>query len=375
LALARLLAAELGGTLVEHERFLTASIEDARGGRLDIATARAERYEAPGALPRVRPAEIGEDLRRRDFSVNAMAAELASGAFLLIDPLGGRNDLSQHRLRILHPLSFVEDPTRIFRAARYGARLGLVPDQWTRACLDLAIDLGPYAALSGHRLVAEFELIMGEPRAITILETLGTIGAFRLLDPRYRYSQATAARLAGLDALRTWTAARAVPASSLDLFLLAILGDHDPDITRTALGRLGLGGEGAQQLVDLLGRRGSLEEALRGAPTRSAAARLLRGRPAAELAWLWFSGDHTVRDQVTRFVEHDAAVEPWLRGEEVMALGIAKGPEVARALEALRDGRLDGTIVDRVAAEAHVRRQAGSRVASEQERAGQREEG
>ncbi|MGH7334199.1 MAG: hypothetical protein ACREKS_15945 [Candidatus Rokuibacteriota bacterium] len=375
LAVARLLAAEVHGSLVEHARFLTASVEDRTGQRVDIATARAERYEVPGALPRVRSAGIGEDLRRRDFAVNAMAAELSSGAFLLIDPFGGQRDLQQRRLRILHPLSFVEDPTRIFRAARYGARLHFAPDVWTAVCLDLAIALGPYVALSGQRIMAELELILREPQAATAFATLGTIGAFRLLDPRYRYTPSTAARLGDLDAVRAWTAARAMPASFTELLLLAVLGDQDPDITGPALGRLGLSGEGAQRLVDALGRRRSLGETLRRTPTRSAAARLLRGRPAVELAWLWLSGDPLVRREVTRFVDHDGTVEPWLRGDEIVARGVAKGPEVAQILELLRDGRLDGTIANRVAAEQYVRRRAGGLGASAQERPGQREEG
>jgi tRNA nucleotidyltransferase/poly(A) polymerase len=375
LAVARLLAAELHGALVEHARFLTASVQSEAGQRVDIATARAEGYEMPGALPRVRPAEIAEDLRRRDFSVNGMAAELSSGAFLLVDPLGGQNDLRRRRLRIVHPLSFVEDPTRIFRAARYGARLDLAPDPWTAACLDLAIELAPYTALSGQRIVAELELILREPRAATALATLGTVGAFRLLDRRYRYTHVTAARLADLDALRAWAAAHSVPASPLELLLLAVLGDQAPHITRTALERLGLSGEGGQRLGDVLGRAGSLGEALRATTTRSAAARLLRGRPGVELAWLWLGGDTAVRREVTRFLDHDARVEPWLGGDEVMALGIARGPGVAQILEALRDGRLDGTITDRAAAELHVRRQAGSPEASGPGRAWEREEG
>ena len=154
LGVARELARELAGSLVEHERFLTASVTlaTASGGvsRIDIATARAERYERPGALPHVLPAGIEEDLRRRDFTVNAMAIELASGALELLDPLGGASDLRQRRLRVLHPLSFVEDPTRIVRAARYGTRLGLRPDAWTRRCQALALGLGPYPALSGQ---------------------------------------------------------------------------------------------------------------------------------------------------------------------------------------------------------------------------------
>lgn len=375
LEVARLLAAEIHGTLVEHKRFLTASVEEEAGQRIDIATARVERYEVPGALPRVRPASIDEDLRRRDFSANAMAAELSSGALLLVDPLGGRNDLQQHRLRILHPLSFVEDPTRIFRAARYGARLDLAPDPWTAACLDLAIELGPYPALSGQRMVAELELILHEPQAATACATLATVGAFRLLDSRYRYTPATAARLAELDAVRAWTAARALPVSALELLLLAVLGDQDPDISRPALRRLGLSGEGAERLADALEGRGTVGEALGEAPTRSAVVRILRGRPAVALAGMWLRGDPTVRREITRFVDHDTRVEPWLKGVDIMALGIAKGPQVAHVLESLRDGRLDGTIADRAAAEAHVRRWAGRVEAGEHKRPEARKEG
>jgi tRNA nucleotidyltransferase (CCA-adding enzyme) len=360
LAVARLLAAEIHGALVEHERFLSASVQGEAGQRIDIATARIERYEMPAALPRVRPAGIGEDLLRRDFSVNAMAAELSSGAFLLVDPLGGRNDLQRRRLRVLHPLSFVEDPTRIFRAARYGARLALMHDRWTAACLRLAIELAPYRALSGQRILAELELILHEPRPAAACATLGNVGAFRLLDPRYRYTQATAGRVEDLDAVRVWTSTRDVPASALELLVLALLGDQDPDVSRTALGRLGLSGDGAERLADALTAPERVGEALRGAPSRSATARLLRGRPAVELAWVWLRGDPTVRRVLTQFVDHDAKVEPWLRGAEIVARGIARGPEVAQILESLRDGRLDETIADRAAADAYVRRRADS---------------
>ncbi len=122
---ARALASALGAPIVEHERFLTATVGPTPAGPVDVATARAERYETRGAVPRVMPSSIAQDLRRRDFTVNAMAVELASGTLALLDPHGGRQDLEARRLRILHPASFVEDPTRIFRAARYAARLGL----------------------------------------------------------------------------------------------------------------------------------------------------------------------------------------------------------------------------------------------------------
>src|SRR5204862_7959974 len=188
LAVARRLAQALGGTLREHQRFLTASVETLGAGRIDVATARTERYETRGALPRVMPAAIEEDLRRRDFSVNAMAIELASGAWGLLDPFGGREDLARRRLRVLHPLAYVEDPTRLFRAARHGARLGLTPDRATLAAQALALRLVPYPALSGQRIVAELERILVEPRAAETLARLGRRRAFRMLDTRDRVS-------------------------------------------------------------------------------------------------------------------------------------------------------------------------------------------
>ncbi|HEY3185852.1 MAG TPA: hypothetical protein VGJ70_00165, partial [Solirubrobacteraceae bacterium] len=149
-------------TVLSHPAFGTAVVEGLAVGRVDVATARRERYAAPGALPDVQFSAIGDDLARRDFTVNAMAVELASGSLLLLDPLGGREDLARHRLRILHPLSFVEDPTRILRAARYAGRLGLRLDSRARKARTLAIGLAPYPALSPARIAAEMERVLDD---------------------------------------------------------------------------------------------------------------------------------------------------------------------------------------------------------------------
>src|SRR6266540_1038722 len=148
-AFARRVHEEIGGSLVIHEEFATASIEGAASpagpplGRIDIASARREQYDAPGALPVVRVATVDEDLRRRDFSVNALAVALQPSAFgRLLDPLGGWPDLRRRRLRPLHPLSFVEDPTRIFRAARYASRLRFRLDAGGVRALRLALKVG-----------------------------------------------------------------------------------------------------------------------------------------------------------------------------------------------------------------------------------------
>jgi tRNA nucleotidyltransferase (CCA-adding enzyme) len=154
------LAAGLGGEVLEHERFGTAKVK-LNGHELDIATARSESYPHPGALPVVEPAAvIVDDLRRRDFTINAMAIPLR-GEPHLIDPHGGQSDLATGRLRVLHDDSFVDDPTRAIRAARYAARFGFELEQRTAELIREA----NLAAVSTDRREAELLRLAAEKNA------------------------------------------------------------------------------------------------------------------------------------------------------------------------------------------------------------------
>ena len=352
-AVARRLARAVGGSVIEHRRFLTASIETRAFGRIDVATSRSERYESPGALPRVMPASIGEDLRRRDFTVNAMAIELASGEFGLIDPLGGRLDLARRRLRTLHPLSYVEDPTRIFRAARYAARLGLSPDRATRRSQALALRLAPYAALSGQRIAAEIEHILDETRAADILTGLGRSGAFRLLDPRYRFTATSRRRVKELAGAFAWAHAHALDVDAVGLAALALVDGQPPVVADAALARLGFSGGPLAILKRALTTGPALAAELARASSPSERARHLRGRAPLELAWLWLSGGD-LRAALDWFVTIDPRLVS-LDGDDVVALGVPRGPAVARVLAEVRDARLDGTLANRAMEEEHVR--------------------
>jgi tRNA nucleotidyltransferase (CCA-adding enzyme) len=358
LGVARALAARRGGRIVEHGRFLTASIAGEPGDeirRVDIATARAERYEARGALPRVTPAGILADLRRRDFSVNAMAVELGSGLFGLLDPLGGRADLAARRLRVLHPLSFVEDPTRIFRAARYAVRLGLRHDLWSAAALRLALRLVPYPRLSGSRLTAELDRIVAEPASGAILGRLGNAGAFRLVDARYRFTPRTAARARALGDAIGWSRAHGLAARPLELAVVTLLADQEVGVTAAALRRLAFSGETLARLERAVGAAPDVAAALRGVHAPSARARRLRRLHPLELAWLRVAGDARARTAVEWFVERGGGAAPALRGHDVIALGVPPGPAVARTLERLTDARLDGAVGDVDGERAYVR--------------------
>lgn len=353
-ALARAFAAARGASIVEHARFLTASVTVGDLGRVDFATARSERYEQPGALPRVMPSTILQDLGRRDFTVNALAIELAGEGWEILDPAGGRRDLAARRLRVLHPLSFVEDPTRIFRAARYATRLGLAFDAWTAAAQTRALRLGPYPALSGPRLVAELELVLGEARLTDILWKLGRTGTFRLFDPRYRFSQRTVAHVGALPETLSWSRQRGLPIAPLELALLALVGDQGREIAAAVLARLGFGGEPLARLLRALEavHEGAGQLTLRG--TASERARPLWDRSDLELAGFWLAGATGTRSTVDWFLSHVRGARPALNGDAVVALGVPRNAEVARVLSELRDARLDGVVTDRDGEVAYV---------------------
>jgi tRNA nucleotidyltransferase (CCA-adding enzyme) len=351
-AVARALADALHGTLVEHERFLTASVRAPGHGRIDVATARSERYDTPGALPRVLPAPIAQDLHRRDFSVNAMAVEVTSEAWDLLDPFAGTVDLAQRRLRILHPLSFVEDPTRLLRAARYAARLALRPDAWTARCQALALRLAPYPALSGQRTAGELDRLLDEPQAAAALTILARGGVPRLLDPRWRFTRGTARHLGGVAATLAWVKAERV-ARPLAVAALALALDQPPAVGSAMVGRLGLSGEPLSELRRALGEAPALIRDLAGmAP--SAAGRALRSATGATLAAVHLAGG-AARERAEWWTARGRAVAPLLGGDDVIALGVTRGPSVAAALAALRDARLDGRVVDRTAEMDYVR--------------------
>ncbi len=350
LALARRLAADLGSRLEIHGTFQTASLTRAGALRIDVVTARRERYRAPGALPEVSPASLEEDLGRRDFSINAMALALSPSGFGdLFDPLLGRADLARRRIRILHPLSFVEDPTRIFRAVRYQTRLGLSLDSGSRRAMRVASRIAAYPALSGQRLLAELELILSEPRPERSLTALGRLAAFRLLDPSYRFPPLAAKRVADLGALLSWLRERAIPVEPLAVSLLALVGHLSAAVAERCLKRLALAGEPLFRLVTALREGPALAAELarqREAPA-SRQASLLRGHPLETLGAAWLAGGGWVRRQVEWFLTEGRTIHPLLGGDDLLALGVAPGPRIGQLLDRLRDRWLDGHTVTR----------------------------
>ncbi len=172
--------ARLTGSEVEaFTRFGTSIVVIPGFGKVDVATARTESYESPGALPSVKKSGIVQDLYRRDFTLNAMALSLSPGYFLhLLDPFQGLDDLKKGRIRALHANSFVDDPTRIFRAVRFEQRFKTRIEEKTQKWLSASVKADSIKTVSGERLRNELRLIFQEPhpeKAVWRLEELGVL--------------------------------------------------------------------------------------------------------------------------------------------------------------------------------------------------------
>jgi tRNA nucleotidyltransferase (CCA-adding enzyme) len=203
IAFAQALADALGGRAHPHERFGTGVVLYGDGERIDVVTARTEFYEQPAALPTVEHASIREDLFRRDFTINAMAVSLKGDDFgRLVDPFGGRRDLDEGTVRVLHNLSFIDDPTRIFRAVRYEARYGFRMDGQTERLARSCIEMGLVGDLSSARLRDELVALLDEPAAPRAIVRLGDLGAGRAIHAHLAADEDAAGLLGRLRELR-----------------------------------------------------------------------------------------------------------------------------------------------------------------------------
>jgi len=333
------LQARLGGALALHPAFGTATVTLPTGLTIDVAGARAEAYDYPGALPNVRAGDLAADLARRDFTVNALAVRVHPAPPELIDPFGGLVDLEARRLRVLHPLSFVEDPTRLVRGARLAGRLGLRFDGDAVAKAQAALRPAVVANVSGQRLRAELELTLAEARVAPALRQLEALGALsglyglRLDEPAcLRLDEAR-----GEGARREPHPAEGGAAGGGDRpdplpYVLLLLAATPPDAAAEALVRF----HWPKRVAQLLAR-------VRAAvatppPLTDGALAGLEGAGRRALAAL--APQHATA--VAAF-EH-APPEPKVRGRDVLSLGLAPGPGVGRVLARIDDERAAGRV-------------------------------
>jgi tRNA nucleotidyltransferase (CCA-adding enzyme) len=337
-AFARRLGRALNVPARVHERFGTATLPLPGAGPLDLARSRRETYAAPGALPRVEPAPIAEDLGRRDFTINAMALELAPGRRLL-DPFGGKADLARRVVRMLHPGSAADDPTRAFRAVRYANRLGFRVDPETRHWIAQASRSRAFDAVSGDRLRRELRLIFSEENRAGAMRLLRDLDLDRVIDPALPRDASVLPRMRRAEAI----AARHPGETTWLLYLLAWTSGLGHSARERLSRRLSLAGAEAR----IFRSWPVVFEALRtGGPGQSVSSILARGLSEDELAATAATGGGATGRRLERALAA-RRTRLAIAGRDLLDAGVPAGRGIGEAMKATLSARRDGKISPR----------------------------
>jgi len=336
------LAERIGGTVKRHPRFMTANFRSADGSlSIDVASARTETYAEPGALPEGEPADLGRDLVRRDFTVNAMALALWQDRFgELFEFPDANSDLLARVLRVTHDNSFIDDPTRLLRLLRYGARLGFTAEPHTEELARAAVEADATATVSGGRIRDELLDLLAERSAVVGVESMYALGLDRALHPKfdadeYVVARATNEQVDGLrqELLLLALCSRAMDGATLDAWLDHLkLPRRDAEIVAEAVGR------GAGLLVEL-GEAG----------TNAEVDALLRPLHAETIvhALALPGGDRETADLARAWLQERSGGKLEISGADLRDAGVGEGPIIGRALAETLEATLNGAIEGR----------------------------
>jgi len=352
-AVARALGARLDARVHVHEAFQTAAVFAAADLRLDLATARTEHYERPGALPEVAPGGLRQDVFRRDFTINTLAVRLAPPGFgRLLDYFGGRRDLQAGKIRVLHGLSFIEDPTRAYRAIRFALRLGFEISSETAHLMRVALREEVFARLSPERLRREVQHILGEKRLVRAVHMLEEYQLLSVLHPALRGTRTIYTRLERAeealawyrllfrgDEVSAWTVALGVLADKLDeASREELLGRLRPG--RAVDGFLREAPERVHEVIGRLARRRSLRASRVHDVCHGHSREML-------LLAMSMTGREEVRRSLSLYLSQLRDVRPDIDGADLLAAGVPEGPAIAVGLDVALRAKLDGKAPDR----------------------------
>ncbi|MCW5201305.1 CBS domain-containing protein [Desulfobulbus sp. US4] len=357
---AKELAARKQATVRTHEKFVTATVVLPNGMRIDVATARLEYYAFPAAMPTVEHSSLKQDLFRRDFTINAMAIHLNPERFgTLVDFFNSQNDLKERRIRVLHNLSFVEDPTRIFRAVRFEQRLDFTISRHSEKLMRNAVRMHMYEKFSGPRFFSELKLILSEDHLLASLRRLDSFNLFPVLWPDLRPNLKIDRRFAHIlgqaEETISWfkllfledAGEKAGRCNTWMVCLLAVFSRSGEQELRNFCHRFELPPKHRRQMLRQKRKADHIALHMLRRPVM----------PYAVVYWLLEPLDNEgllylmsiarkkhIRQQVSHYVTHLRAVQPFLSGQDLMELGYTPGTTFRIMINYTLSARLNGEI-------------------------------
>lgn len=340
-----------------HKKFGTAIILFPDGLKVDVATARLEVYDSPAALPTVERGSTKMDLYRRDFTINTLAIQLNPKAFgELIDSFGGVRDIKEKVVRVLHNLSFVEDPTRVFRAIRFEQRLGFQIGKHTQNLMRNAVKMGFMDRLSGGRILSELILILQEGNPIPALKRMRDFNLFHFLHPHLKCDEEVENLFEQIHHVVSW-----FDLLFLDeryerwfIYFYGLIDFLKEGEIHEICQRLAMNDKIRSKVVE--GKRQADQSLLQifswinseFQPKRSEIYTVLDPLPTeAKLFMMAKTTQMTIRRYISLYFTQLKDTKPLLKGRDLVQMGIKPGPSIRKRLADLLKARLDEQVITR----------------------------
>ena len=352
IAFAREFCQAVGARCASHEKYKTAVVTLRDGTHIDVATARLEFYRAPGDFPVVEQSTLKLDLYRRDFTINTMAVSLNPQRFgELIDFFGAQRDIKEKRIRVLHALSFVEDPSRILRAVRFEQRYGFTLGKQTISLIHAAVRSGLLGSVSGRRISHEIRQMLGEEDPAKGLERLDDLGVLTAIHPDFRFTATVRDYFTRVRETLLWFSMLFTHEEfrSWFVYLLALVDQMKAKKIVDICRRLGITED---EIRGILASQERVQEILKGFVSArdlkpSDVVRMLEG---ASLEVILFAMSKTrssaVKELISSYVTTWRSYRPPLNGKDLLAIGFTEGKYLGETLRLIRDKGLDGEIRD-----------------------------
>ncbi|NVM23132.1 MAG: CBS domain-containing protein [Desulfobacterales bacterium] len=347
---ARALAASIGGRVRAHEKFRTAVVVLSDGWKIDVATARLEYYKSPGALPTVEMGSLKLDLYRRDFTINTLAVRLNPDGFAtLIDFFGGQRDLKRKVIRVLHNLSFVEDPTRVFRAVRFEQRFGFKIGKLTSGLIENAVRMDFFKELGGRRLFLELRQIMEEEKPMMALRRLNQFELLKVIHPRIVYDSTLEDLLTSVDKILTWHNLLFLEDSyrKWQVYLLATIKPFGQEVAEDLCGRLELTERYRKVFIEEKIKADLCMEWMESQKSLQNSVTYRKLRPFRTELLLYMmatTASQGVRRAMSNYFTRLRSASTLLKGNDLKEMGFEPGPIFRKILDSLLDARLNGLV-------------------------------
>ncbi len=371
-------AERLSGRIKSHKKFGTAVViipslppssellppqvgEEKGGGvlkggfKIDIATARMEYYEHPAALPIVEMSSLKNDLYRRDFTINTLAISLnKKGAWNLIDFFGGQRDLKERAIRVLHNLSFVEDPTRVFRAIRFEQRFNFSIGKQTMTLLEGAVKKDLFNRLSGSRVYLELVLMLKEREPLKMVKRMQELSLLKFIHPKIIYSDSMKELFLNIGETISWHHLLFIgsEAEGWFIYLMGLLDYLKDEDVLDAFRRLSISEHYKNKLLTSRTQIKEAYQELFSSGTNTFKSSLiydvLHPLPLEALLFMMAKvPQERIKKAISLYLTKLRTVKIDITGDDIVGMGIERGPQIGSILKAIRDAKLDGLIKDK----------------------------